>query len=168
VLHTLGAPRLGDPGLNTPGLIAFTATLAGPGVTPASSSVLLAGRADLSVPRVVLRTGDAFATPAGVKTIRQISFDHDRAGRAQLSGNALAAHLLFTDGAQAIVALTVGCTTDIDGDGDEGTDSDIEAFFAALAGDPCPACSTDIDADGDEGTDADVETLFRLIAGGTC
>jgi len=90
-LHTLGTPRLGDPGLVTPGLIAFTATIAGPGVTPASSSVLLAGRADLVAPRVVLRTGDAFATPAGTKTIRQISFDHDRAGRAQLAGNALAA-----------------------------------------------------------------------------
>jgi hypothetical protein len=66
----------------------------------------------------------------------------------------------------------VGCgSTDFDGDGDEGTDSDIEAFFVVLAGGTCPTgtCgSIDFDGDGDEGTDADIEAFFRVIAGGEC
>jgi hypothetical protein len=61
---------------------------------------------------------------------------------------------------------------DFDGDGDEGTDADVEAFFTRIAGGPCPtgdACnSTDFDGDGDEGTDADVEAFFRVLAGGAC
>jgi len=53
--------------------------------------------------------------------------------------------------------------------GDEGTDGDIEAFFAAISGNPCGACgSTDFDGDGDEGTDSDIEAFFRVIAGGPC
>jgi len=62
-------------------------------------------------------------------------------------------------------------TTDFDGDGDEGTDADIEAFFIVLAGGTCPTgtCgSIDFDGDGDEGTDADIEAFFRKIAGGPC
>ena len=62
-------------------------------------------------------------------------------------------------------------STDFDGDGDEGTDADIEAFFAVLAGGACPTgtCgSIDFDGDGDEGTDADIEAFFRAIAGGDC
>jgi len=59
------------------------------------------------------------------------------------------------------------CPADFDGDGDEGTDADIEAFMAALAGSPCATClSTDIDGDGDEGTDADIEAFFIIISGG--
>ena len=60
---------------------------------------------------------------------------------------------------------------DFDGDGDEGTDADIEAFFAAIGGGICPTgtCgSVDFDGDGDEGTDADIEAFFRVIGGGTC
>jgi len=60
-------------------------------------------------------------------------------------------------------------STDFDGDGDEATDADIEAFFAAIAGNPCAGCgSTDFDGDGDEATDADIEAFFRVIAGGPC
>ena len=60
---------------------------------------------------------------------------------------------------------------DFDGDGDEGTDADIEAFFIVLAGGVCPTgtCgSIDFDGDGDEGTDADIEAFFRVIAAGPC
>jgi len=60
---------------------------------------------------------------------------------------------------------------DFDGDGDEGTDADIEAFFAVIGGGPCPTgtCgSIDFDGDGDEGTDADIEAFFRVIGGGPC
>ena len=70
--------------------------------------------------------------------------------------------------------LTVGSpcgSTDFDGDGDEGTDADIEAFFSVLSGGVCPTgtCgTTDFDGDGDEATDSDIEALFRAIAGGPC
>jgi hypothetical protein len=61
------------------------------------------------------------------------------------------------------------CSADFDGDGDVGTDSDIEAFFACLGGDCCATCqSADFDGDGDTGTDADIEAFFRVLGGGAC
>jgi endonuclease/exonuclease/phosphatase family metal-dependent hydrolase len=62
-------------------------------------------------------------------------------------------------------------SADFDGDGDIGTDADIEAFFACLAGECCPTChpgGADFDGDGDIGTDADIEAFFRVLAGGAC
>ncbi len=62
-------------------------------------------------------------------------------------------------------------TADFDGDGDTGTDADIEAFFACLAGNCCATCfelGADFNADGDVGTDADIESFFRVLAGGPC
>jgi uncharacterized membrane protein len=61
------------------------------------------------------------------------------------------------------------CSEDFDGDGDVGTDADIEAFFACLAGSCCATCgSADFNGDGDVGTDADIESFFRVLAGGAC
>jgi len=58
---------------------------------------------------------------------------------------------------------------DFDGDGDTGTDADIEAFFACLGGNCCAACGTaDFDGDGDSGTDLDIEAFFRVLGGGEC
>jgi uncharacterized membrane protein len=65
----------------------------------------------------------------------------------------------------------VCATADFDGDGDSGTDADIEAFFACLAGSCCAGCwhlGADFNADGDSGTDADIEAFFRVLAGGAC
>jgi autotransporter-associated beta strand protein len=62
-------------------------------------------------------------------------------------------------------------SADFNCDGDIGTDADIEAFFACLAGVcPPPPCtnSADFNGDGDIGTDADIEAFFRVLAGGTC
>ncbi len=62
-------------------------------------------------------------------------------------------------------------TADFDGDGDTGTDADIEAFFACLAGNCCATCfelGADFNGDGDVGTDADIEAFFRVLAGGEC
>jgi hypothetical protein len=62
-------------------------------------------------------------------------------------------------------------TSDFNGDGDFGTDQDIEAFFACLAGNCCPACfplGSDFNGDGDFGTDQDIEAFFRVLAGGVC
>jgi hypothetical protein len=62
-------------------------------------------------------------------------------------------------------------TSDYNGDGDFGTDQDIEAFFACLAGDCCATCfcqDSDFNGDGDFGTDQDIEAFFRVLAGGNC
>ncbi len=64
---------------------------------------------------------------------------------------------------------TGNCNPDFDGDGDPGTDADVEAFFRAMAGVACPTCgSTDIDGDGEAATDFDVEAFFRAMAGLPC
>jgi len=62
------------------------------------------------------------------------------------------------------------CRADFNGDGDVGTDADIENFFACMAGNCCPDCPPDADfnCDGDIGTDADIESFFRVLAGGPC
>jgi hypothetical protein len=62
-------------------------------------------------------------------------------------------------------------TSDYNGDGDFGTDADIEAFFACLGGNCCQTCfpnGSDFNADGDYGTDADIEAFFRVLGGGNC
>jgi hypothetical protein len=62
-------------------------------------------------------------------------------------------------------------TSDFNGDTDFGTDQDIEAFFACLAGVCCSTCfsgGADFNGDGDTGTDQDIEAFFRVLAGGTC
>jgi hypothetical protein len=62
-------------------------------------------------------------------------------------------------------------TSDYNGDGDFGTDADIEAFFACLSGACCGTCwenGSDFNGDGDFGTDADIEAFFRVLAGGNC
>jgi hypothetical protein len=68
--------------------------------------------------------------------------------------------------------LSHGCgTANFDGDSDTGTDADIEAFFACLAGACCATCfpgGADFNGDGDTGTDTDIEAFFRVLAGGAC
>jgi hypothetical protein len=62
-------------------------------------------------------------------------------------------------------------TIDFNGDGDPGTELDIEAFFECLAGNCCQTCwhlGADFNGDGDVGNDADIEAFFRVLAGGTC
>jgi hypothetical protein len=78
------------------------------------------------------------------------------------------AYTITLQGVTYCAASTCG-SADFDGDGDTGTDADIEAFFACLAGNCCATCgSADFDGDGDTGTDADIEAFFRVLAGGTC
>jgi hypothetical protein len=60
-------------------------------------------------------------------------------------------------------------SADFNHDGDGGTDADIEAFFACIAGSCCATCdSADFNYDGDSATDADIEAFFRVLAGGAC
>jgi len=73
---------------------------------------------------------------------------------------------------QRVCTPPSGCdSVDFNCDGDYGTDSDIEAFFACIGGN-CPAApctnSSDFNHDGDIGTDADIESFFRVLAGGPC
>jgi hypothetical protein len=85
--------------------------------------------------------------------------------RVELAGGIDAAVMITFDSGP-----TCG-TADFDGDGDIGTDADIEAFFACLAGNCCDTCysgGADFNADGDIGTDADIEAFFRVLAGGEC
>jgi hypothetical protein len=60
-------------------------------------------------------------------------------------------------------------TADFDGDGDVGTDHDIEAFFACMSGSCCTTCApSDFNGDGEGATDADIEAFFRILAGQAC
>jgi hypothetical protein len=60
-------------------------------------------------------------------------------------------------------------TIDFNGDGDYGTDQDVEAFFACISGECCPTCGlADFNGDGDVCTDQDIEAFFRGLAGGPC
>jgi hypothetical protein len=76
------------------------------------------------------------------------------------------------DDATRYVGVTGLCgAADFNCDGDVGTDADIEAFFACLAGGcPPPPCTStaDFNGDGDVGTDTDIESFFRVLAGGSC
>jgi hypothetical protein len=62
------------------------------------------------------------------------------------------------------------CLADFNGDGDIGTDADIEDFFACLGGNCCATCPPDADfnCDGDIGTDADIQSFFSVLSGGSC
>jgi len=75
-----------------------------------------------------------------------------------------------TDQATMVISCApTTCSPDFDGDGDAGTDLDIEAFFACLGGDCCATCgASDFDGDGDAGTDLDIESFFRVLGGGAC
>ena len=81
------------------------------------------------------------------------------------------ASVLSGSGVNWLVPWTPCGSADFDGDGDVGTDADIEAFFACLAGNCCATCfggGADFNGDGDIGTDADIEAFFRVLAGGDC
>jgi serine protease len=80
--------------------------------------------------------------------------------------------LVDAQAALARLRADLSCgTADFNGDGDTGTDQDIEAFFACLGGNCCPSClanGADFNRDGDTGTDQDIEAFFRVLAGGSC
>jgi hypothetical protein len=100
-------------------------------------------------------------TITGVQPSDANNFDHFRCHVTNACGTRI------SNGA-AITLFFCG-SPDFDNDGAPGTDADIEAFFACLAGSCCPTCGTaDFNNDGDTGTDRDIEAFFRVLAGGTC
>ena len=125
-----------------------------------------AANAQLSISWYTIDGGGGTST-GGSFTLRGTIGQHDAA--APLSGGSFTLSPGFWPGP---ADAPIGCgTADFDGDGDIGTDADIEAFFACLAGNCCPTCfvlGADFNADGDIGTDADIEAFFRVLAGGNC
>ena len=93
------------------------------------------------------------------------------------AGQMMWSALFAVNGSYPNFEVAVSCggpacgSADFNCDGDTGTDADIEAFFACLAGNcPPPPCTSnaDFNGDGDSATDADIEAFFRVLAGGTC
>jgi hypothetical protein len=116
--------------------------------------------ASLSGPQIVA-TSD---TPAQVCTIAHPGIR--RVLIRTIDGSTLVPAMIVDD---LVMVLDTCGSADFDGDGDAATDADIEAFFACLAGNCCPACdSADFNRDGDVATDADIEAFFRVLAGGQC
>jgi hypothetical protein len=112
----LSAPRSGGAGN-----LAFSSTLSGADVTPATSRALFATNATGSLEQIV-RTGTAFTVaPGDVRTIRSFSFDHAQAGRRQmmLDGGLplLTFTLSFTNNTRAVVVATLVCPADFNSDG---------------------------------------------------
>ncbi len=106
------------------------------------------------------------AYPAGITSICGIGVDQSTC-TVWVASTSSTVWRLALPSSQCIVPCAGGA--DFDGDGDIGTDADIEAFFACLAGACCPTCgSADFNGDGDTGTDADIESFFRVLAGGAC
>ncbi len=122
-------------------------------------------------------TGDplALATLANQAT-QDDRFDWSRTLTGLHQGDNTVLMLVFEESGRGVATyhtVTVSnCgSADFNGDGDVGTDADIEAFFACLAGNCCATCDvngSDFNGDGDAGTDADIEAFFRILAGGEC
>jgi hypothetical protein len=107
--------------------------------------------------------------PSVITPLRSMAFDGNETWLVRSTGYN-GAYRANTEVMRLESGPTCG-TADFDGDGDVGTDADIEAFFACLAGNCCPTCysgGADFDGDGDTGTDADIEAFFRVLAGGPC
>ncbi len=162
-LTSLGEPRVGPEGH-----LLFTATSRAGG----TSGTVLCGGDTVASPTALVRSGAPFYVPGvGMKQVRHVQFDHESelAGHSQFAGRSFAVTLMFEDRTHGIFIGDFTCTNDFDGDGDSGTDADIEAFFACLAGSCCETCaSADFDGDGDTGTEADIEAFFRVLAGHPC
>ncbi|HYE61029.1 MAG TPA: choice-of-anchor J domain-containing protein [Phycisphaerales bacterium] len=100
----------------------------------------------------------------------------DSTGNTDVRVKIVAVDLNFQDtAAVAAIAITPGtrtintCSADFNGDGDTGTDQDIEAFFACIGGTCCDTCgSADFNNDGDTATDQDIEAFFRVLGGNPC
>ena len=157
---TLAADYPGGPTLTLTNASAFVPPGSIYMTTPGFSSVATFGGRTGNTLTGVVAGGWPMAAGARV-------FNYGADLHLSLAGSEAAAQAMW----DAIVAADVCPSTDFDGDGDAGTDADIEAFFAVLGGLPCSsgACgSIDFDGDGDEGTDADIETFFLVLGGGAC
>jgi hypothetical protein len=108
-------------------------------------------------------------TVNGVVTSMAPALRPDRTHSLMLGGGFRVAGDTLSSGIAELATCPRTCSADFNGDGDSGTDADIESFFACIGGNCCAVCgSTDFNNDGDSGTDADIESFFRVLAGGVC
>ncbi|MBC7771641.1 MAG: hypothetical protein H7210_04025 [Pyrinomonadaceae bacterium] len=116
------------------------------------------------IPLLTLFQQSGVSIPAGYTglTVLEMSADGNTfAGRISTGAGGIRSFI--------VTLSSQSCSVDFNADGDSGTDGDIEAFFACLGGNCCPACgSADFNHDGEVGTDADIESFFRVLAGGAC
>jgi hypothetical protein len=157
-------------------ILDFSEPVSGFGVTSFTDAVINANNGDTLIvydgPAATGNVlGTAFAGPA-VPSHQKLIF----AGVITPTAQIRSARVLrdgqgfFIDAYAVSLPPAPGCgSADFNGDGDLGTDGDIEAFFRCLGGNCCATCgSADFNADGDIGTDADIESFFRVLAGGPC
>jgi len=128
------------------------------------------GFIDINDGPVIGPFGQPFCEAAGTTTNELTLTDHD--GTAQVYRCVVTNACGSVESSEVSVTFTFvnpHCQQDFNGDGDFGTDQDIEAFFACLGGDCCGTCgSQDFNGDGDFGTDQDIESFFRVLSGGDC
>ncbi|HYE62278.1 MAG TPA: hypothetical protein VD997_09795 [Phycisphaerales bacterium] len=143
-----------------------------PGASVVTLAAFLNGAPILKVNDTVDTDGDG--TPEGDKVVTYIAPVAAISEMASADGKLSVYISVHINGVPAIVRLRApgtppGGTSDFNGDGDSGTDQDIEAFFACIGGTCCPTCgSADFNADGDVATDGDIEAFFRVLSGGSC
>jgi hypothetical protein len=125
------------------------------------------------IPAAPFSPGVYTVTLSGVHT-NGVALDGETPGTAVIQSTVLPSGDGYPGGAASWTFTVEGAacgTADFNGDDDFGTDADIEAFFACLAGNCCGTCfsgGADFNGDGDFGTDADIEAFFRVLAGGSC
>jgi len=143
-----------------------------PGASVTTLAAFLNGAPILRVNDTVDTDGDG--TPEADQVVTYIAPVAAISEMASADGRLSVYISVHINGAPAIVRLRApgtppGGTSDFNGDGDFGTDQDIEAFFACIGGTCCPTCgSADFNADGDVATDGDIEAFFRVLSGGSC
>jgi outer membrane protein assembly factor BamB len=177
----LGQIRAFNPSGSARWVHTETGMFDGPIAGPAGAPVIFGGRIDFGQPGFVKAidagTGALLWTvplpsEAGLNQIPSTRARFGPAGRRAYIGTEFLGQASGQEYSY-LLALDVlpPCSADFNCDGDVGTDADIEAFFACIAGScPTPPClsTADFNHDGDVGTDADIESFFRVLAGGPC
>jgi aminopeptidase N len=144
-------------------------------VGPVAGSTVISGSTATFTPAAALQPGPYTVSVSSINALSGgLALDGETPGTTIVGGGPFPSGNGVAGGAATwtffVIASDCG-TADFDGDGDTGTDADIEAFFACLAGSCCAMCysgGADFDGDGDTGTDADIESFFRVLAGGNC
>jgi hypothetical protein len=188
-LNTDGGPRKAQEGMLIPGLLTLSINNSNVGGVSGTNPIDVSGAAsvttglELSIDLAELGWDGGPIRVAGFVNANGHAYVSNQVlgGLPTPVGEQYAAELgeptlvdfsSIADNQWVLISTAPTCgSADFDCDGDTGTDADIEAFFACLAG-SCPSApctsTADFDADGDTGTDADIESFFRVLAGGPC
>jgi autotransporter-associated beta strand protein len=142
------------------------------GYGPANGSVFWLIRNENMLGTANTTTGNFVGLPEGATVPLGVFGGVTYTGTISYKGDSATNNPASGSGNDVVIYNVRGCGgADFNCDGDVGTDADIEAFFACLAG-ACPSApcanTADFNGDGDIGTDADIEAFFRVLAGGSC